>query len=290
MIHAFSDSGFPALEPKYAGGAPPTFDERVRRRIVDLALGRPKDYGFPFTRWSLRKLTHAILELKIVHAISPETVRRILLEAGVSHQRTKTWKESHDPLVEVKRRRILRLYRHPPPDGRVASLDELGPLNIQPVPGSCYARKRHPQRIPQMYHRTHGVRHMPAILDLKENKIDYRIRKRKTRVELLEFLRIYRALVPEGEKIYLIMDNFSPHLHRSIRTWARENGVVLVFTPTNASWLNRIECHFAPLREFVLRNSDYHSHAELTKPIIQYVRLTTNHEAISCIRKRVNVA
>lgn len=293
VIHAFNDAGFLSLEPHYAGGAPPLFEERVRGAIVDLALGRPKDYGFPFTRWSIRKLTHAVLELKIVGAISPESVRRILLEAGVSHQRTKTWKESHDPLFEVKRRRIMRLYRHPPSDGRVVCLDEFGPLNIQPVPGTCYARKRHPQRIPATYHRTHGVRQMLAILDLKENKIYYRIRERKTRVELLEFLKVYRAIVPREEKIYLIMDNFSPHLHHSIRKWARANGVVLVFTPTNASWLNRIECHFAPLREFVLRNSDYHSHAELAKAIFHYVRWRNahpNHEDILHIQKRVKVA
>jgi hypothetical protein len=66
--------------------------------------------------------------------------------------------------------------------------------------------------------------------------------------------------------------NFSPHLHKSIRKWARLNGVVLVLTPANSSWLNRVEYHFAPLREFVLNNSNYQSHEELAKAIRDYIR------------------
>jgi len=293
VIHAFNESGFLALEPKYAGGAPLVFQEDVRGKIVDLALCRPQDYGFPFTRWSLRKLANAAHERGIAPPMSGETVRRILQEAGVTHQRTKTWKESTDPLFEVKRRRILRIYRHPPSDGRVICLDEFGPLSIQPVPGSCFARRKHPQRLRATYHRPHGVRQMFCALDLKEDKIYYRIRERKTRAELLDFLKVIRLIVPAQEKIYLILDNFSPHIHHSIRKWARANGVVLIFTPTNASWLNRIECHFAALREFVFRNSDYRSHAELARAILAYVRWRNahpNHPEILRIQKRVKVA
>lgn len=293
VIHAFNESGFDSLDPAYNGGAPPVFTERVRGKIVDLALGRPKDYGFPFTRWSLRKLADAVIELGIVPSISHESVRTILQEADVSHQRTKTWKESTDPQFEAKRRRIMRLYRHPPSDGRVVCFDEFGPLNIQPVAGWCYAKRKHPQRVPATYRRTHGVRQLLALLDLKENRIYYRIRRRKTRIEVLEFLKMYRRIVPAGEKIYLILDNFSPHVHKNVRKWARANDVVLVFTPTNASWLNRIECHFAPLREFVLRNSNYGSHLELAKAIRAYVRWRNKHpndSKLLRLQKRVKVA
>lgn len=293
VIHGFNEGGFDSLEPKYDGGPKPTFTEEQRVKIVDLALGRPKDYGYPFTRWSLRKLARAAVERGIVKSITRETVRTILKEAGVSHQRTKTWKESKDPLFEAKRRRIKRLYKNPPSDGRVVCLDEFGPLNIRPWPGQCWARESHPQRVPATYRRTHGVRHMFAALDLSTNQLYYRIRKRKTRVELLSFLRTLRTAIPRNEKIYLVMDNFSPHVHKSIRKWARANGVVLVFTPTNSSWLNRIECHFAPLREFVLNNSNYQSHEELAKAICDYIRWRNrcpNDPDIIRLQKRVKVA
>lgn len=32
-----------------------------------------------------------------------------------------------------------------------------------------------------------------------------------------------------------------------------KNDIELVFLPTNASWLNRIECHFTALRKFAIR-------------------------------------
>jgi hypothetical protein len=37
----------------------------------------------------------------------------------------------------------------------------------------------------------------------------------------------------------------------------------LVPTPTSASHLSGIECHFRPLREFVLNVSDYSSHGQV---------------------------
>jgi hypothetical protein len=37
----------------------------------------------------------------------------------------------------------------------------------------------------------------------------------------------------------------------------QDNNVELVFTPTYASFLNRIECHFWAIGEFVVNNADY---------------------------------
>ena len=51
--------------------------------------------------------------------------------------------------------------------------------------------------------------------------------------------------------------DYGTHISDEARGWAKRNNVRLYFTPTNASWLNRIECHFGPLRKFALNNSDY---------------------------------
>jgi transposase len=59
------------------------------------------------------------------------------------------------------------------------------------------------------------------------------------------------------DRIYLIADNLSAHKIPDIRQWAAENNVELVFTPTYASFLNRIECHFWAIGEFVVNNADY---------------------------------
>ncbi len=69
----------------------------------------------------------------------------------------------------------------------------------------------------------------------------------------------------EGHRGHLILDNFSPHKVTEVQRWCRDSNVHLIWTPTNASWLNPIECHFGPVKEFVIRNSDYPDHRELRR-------------------------
>ena len=73
----------------------------------------------------------------------------------------------------------------------------------------------------------------------------------KPREHLLAALDLLTALRHRwpGEKLHLVMDNFSPHRHPTVRAWAAANDVELVFLPTYGSWLNWIEAEFAaPLR------------------------------------------
>lgn len=146
-------------------------------------------------------------------------------------------------------------------------LDEFGPLEIRPQLGENWVIK--PDLVPATYTRDQGIRHLIAFLDLTSNKIYGHIKKRKRWNELLHLLKYMRSLY-EG-KLYVILDNFSPHLKSEVITWCKENDIELVFLPTNASWLNRIECHFTALRKFAIRNSNYKSHAELASAIRRYI-------------------
>lgn len=151
-------------------------------------------------------------------------------------------------------------------------LDEFGPLELRPVGGATWSPKKKPDRNPATYTRSHGVRHMLACYDLESDKLYGSIQRRKRNHEVLAFLKTIRKRYPIKTRLYIVLDNFSPHLHHRVRKWARKNRVSLVFTPTNASWLNRIECHFGALRKFVLHNSDYQSHEELSDAIHRYIR------------------
>jgi transposase len=134
VIHAFNDSGFAALSPKWRGGRPRKFGPAARDQICRIAACKPTELGLPFTTWSLTKLVSYLAEHAWIRA-STETIRKILHEEGVSWQATKTWKASKDPDFVAKKTRILNLYDHPPADGRVICVDEFGPLNLQPRPG-----------------------------------------------------------------------------------------------------------------------------------------------------------
>ena len=60
VIHAFNDTGFAALDPKWSGGRPRTIGEQVRREICLLARCCPRDLGLAFSTWSLTKLAGAV--------------------------------------------------------------------------------------------------------------------------------------------------------------------------------------------------------------------------------------
>jgi transposase len=271
VIHDFNDIGFRALDPKWSGGRPKTISEQVRRQVRLIARCCPRDLGLPFSAWSLSKLAEHLVAAGVVASISREGVRQILRAGGVSWQATKTWKASSDPDFIPKMYRVLGLYDDPPADGRVICADEFGPLNLQPRPGHAWRPVGHPARLRATYHRYDGVRHMLAALDLATGKMIYRIRERKRWREFLSFLKILRARWP-GQKLYVIMDNYGPHQHPNVRTWAAGNDFEFVFLPTNASWLNWIEAEFAALRYFALNGTDHRSHAEQAEAIASYMR------------------
>ncbi|HEY9388420.1 MAG TPA: transposase [Mycobacteriales bacterium] len=119
--------------------------------------------------------------------------------------------------------------------------------------------------------RTGGVMHMLAALDLATGQIHYRIRHRKRHREFLDLLQTLRRRWPD-QKLHVVCDNFSPHRHPAVRSWAAANNVELVFLPTYASWLNWIETEFAAFRYFALNGTDHRSHTEQNAAIAAYIR------------------
>jgi transposase len=272
VIHAFNERGFDALDPKWSGGRPQTISERVREHIRLIARTSPADWNIAaLSTWSLAKLAAHLVERHVVATISRETLRRILRDGKVSWQTTTTWKASTDPDFIAKMHRVLALYDTPPTDGRVVCVDEFGPLNLMPRKGKAWRSAGRPRRLRATYNRYGGVMHMLAALDLATGKIYYRIRKRKRWREFLGLLKALRTRWP-GEKLYLVLDNFSPHKHTEVRTWAAANDIELVFLPTYGSWLNWIESEFAALRYFALNGTDHRTHAEQNAAIAAYVR------------------
>jgi hypothetical protein len=58
--------------------------------------------------------------------------------------------------------------------------------------------------------------------------------------------------LPTG-KLYLVCevcDNYGAHGKLEVTVWCAANDIELVYTPTNASWLNWIECEFTAIRYF----------------------------------------
>ncbi|GAA1233805.1 MULTISPECIES: IS630 family transposase [Streptomyces] len=216
-------------------------------------------------------LAEHLVKHKVTVAISRETLRRILRAGKVSWKTTTTWKASTGPEFIAQMHRILALYDTPPADGRVICVDEFGPLNLMPRKGKAWGAVRRPLRLRATYNRHNGVRHMLAALDLATGKLYYRIRPCKRWREFLDLLKALRARWP-GEKLYVVLDNFSPNKHAKVRAWAAVHQVELAFLPTFGSWLNWIEAEFAALRYSALNGTDHRSHDEQNAAIAAYIR------------------
>jgi transposase len=67
------------------------------------------------------------------------------------------------------------------------------------------------------------------------------------------------------------MDNYGSHITAEVLAWAKEHNVRFYLTPTNGSWLNRIESQFTALKKFALQPSDYRSHEEQQAAIESYL-------------------
>lgn len=103
-VHRFNLSAFASFEqvpnPK---GRPPILKGKQLRELVDVALSSPLERGLPFSTWSVAKLAEYCRAKHLLPKVTDEWVRRLLRREGLSAQRIRTWKSSHDPHFDRKK-------------------------------------------------------------------------------------------------------------------------------------------------------------------------------------------
>ena len=140
-----------------------------------------------------------------------------------------------------------------------------------------WAPKGRPARLPANYHKTAGVRYFHGCYSLGEDRLWGVVRAGKSAANTLAALRSIRAARPDGDPIYVILDNLSAHKGPTIRAWAARHAVELDFTSTYASWADPIEPHFGSLRSFVIAGSDHANHVVLTRALQAHLRWRNAH-------------
>lgn len=188
----------------------------------------------------------------------------------------------------------------------VFCIDEFGPLNLMPHPGRQWAQRsggrKDPDHEPRRrrratYNRYGGVRHLFAALDLTRDRFYGHIKPAKRRTQFLEFCRYLRSLYRPEVRIAIVCDNFSPHLTtkkcQRVGIWAAANDVEIAYTPTNSSWLNRIEAQSTALRYFTLDGTDHATHKQQGSMIRRYIIWRNRHaddRRLRAVVDRANVA
>lgn len=103
-LQRFNTAGFVGFEQSsHPEGRPSEFTQSDLKLLQYIAQKRPTDVGLPFTQWSISKLHAYLVKQRHFPKVSPEWVRRQLHRAKISWQRTKTWKQSHDPQFKAKK-------------------------------------------------------------------------------------------------------------------------------------------------------------------------------------------
>jgi transposase len=261
VIHEFNERGMDSLRPRYRGGRPRRITTDQRQRIVSVAGARPDVQGVPLTRWSLPRLSIQLGKEGI--DVSARHLGTLLDEAGLSFQRTRTWKASPDPDYEEKAARILALCDEPPCEGPVVSFDQMGPVRLRPTAGAGWAPRGRPERQRADYNRRAGVH---------ADRLRVRLRPKRAGTDMLWFMHQIRLAYPARRTIYWIQDNLSANWVPPIRAYAAANRIELVPTPTYASYLNPIECHFSALTQFVVSNADYPNWEAFGYALANYTR------------------
>jgi transposase len=273
IIHRFNDYGINGITycPWFQGRSARVFTSDICDEIAAVALSSPIAL-IGMTQWSLDKLRQYLIEQKVIAHISIRWLGEILHRYGVRLRRTKTWKESTDPLFVRKFRAIRNLYRHRPANGRRLCIDEFGPLHLIPRHGH-YRKgpKQHHQRIRANYDRTKDIRHFLAFYDLETDRLYGRFTTHKTAKDFLSFLKWVRSRYPITQTLHMVMDNYGTHITDKVLAWAKDHNVRVYLTPTNGSWLNRIECQFTALKKFAMKPSDYRTHEEQQAAIESYL-------------------
>jgi transposase len=283
VIHRFNDHGIAGITwyPWFQVRSERVFTADICERIAEIALCSPIAL-IGMSQWSVPKLRLYLIEQNIIAHISIRWLGEILRRYKVRLRRTKTWKESTDPLFAQKYRAIRRLYRHRPANGRRLCIDEFGPLNLQPHHGHCHAGPgKRVDRLRATYNRKGGIRHFLAYYDLETDRLYGRFTDHKTGRDILSFLRWVRSRYPRWQKLHIVMDNYGPHITDQVRAWAKDHNIRFYLAPTNGSWLNRIESQFTALRKFALQPSDYRSHEEQEAAIESYLTWRNGSRDIS---------
>ena len=103
-VRRFNASGFASFEQvSNPRGRPPILKAEQLRELVDVALSSPAERGLPFSNWSVPKLAEYCRRKRLLPEVTDEWVRRLLRREGLTAQRVRTWKTSHDPAFDRKK-------------------------------------------------------------------------------------------------------------------------------------------------------------------------------------------
>ena len=232
------------------------------RKVVERVCQAPAK---GLSRWSVRTLAQ---HLKMPFA----TVGRILREQKLYPHRLRTLTFSPDPQFGEKLLKVVAPL-HEPTAERSGALH--GRKNRHPSARSdatyVILASKKPRSWTNEYVR-HGTRTVLASLDITTGKVIAHVRKRRTSKDFLAFMDSVVKEYPD-QRLYVVLDNLNTHTNDTAREWLEANPQVSFhYTPTQASWVNLIECFFSILTRQGLQQAVHKSVQELERFLKDFIQ------------------
>ena len=160
-------------------------------------------------------------------------------------------------------------------------------MELKPIGGVAWARRKRPLRRRATYRRLKGTEQFLGFYDVHMDCLSGIFRRQKRLPDLFDAFRRLRACYP-NKQLFVIMDNLhNIHDHPRFLSFLRRLRIHPVFTPTEASWLNLIEAHFGVLKRFTLANTDDLEHTVRRRRIYRYLRY--RHKKLGKLRHPLNL-
>jgi len=265
----FAREGLAGLGDKARRGPARKYGAATGRRILAL-LEEPPPKGY--ARWTGPLIAAALGD------VHEQQVWRFLRAQKIALAGRKSWCESNDPEFVAKAADVVGLYMAPPENAIVICVDEKPSIQaLERAQG--YLKLPSGRTLTGHSHdyKRNGTSTLFAAFEVATGKVIAAHKKRRRRVEFLDFMNDIVAAYPDTA-LHVVLDNLNTHKPKNDCWLKRHPKVQFHFTPTRASWLNQVEIWFSILEGQSLHGASFTSVHELRKHIDAFIQVY-NHNA-----------
>jgi len=258
----YAREGLAGLAERAGRGRKRRYTEETGRRILAL-LDQPPPKGY--ARWTGPLIAAALGD------VHEQQVWRFLRAQKIDLAGRKSWCESSDPEFAAKAADVVGLYLAPPENAVVICVDEKPSIQaLERAQG--YLKLPNGRALTGHSHdyKRNGTSTLFAAFEVATGKVTAAHKKRRRRIEFLDFMNDIVAAYPDQE-IHVVLDNLNTHKPKNDRWLKRHPNVHFHFTPTRASWLNQVEIWFSILEAQSLHGASFISVAQLRAHIDAFI-------------------
>jgi transposase len=255
-------------------GRPQQISPVQRAQVVALACLEPIAKGLHITNWSSEDLARQAVDDRILPAISPATVRRILHDVNLQPHRTRYWKTARlDAQFKERAEQVLWCYANAARLAErgiwVVCADEIPTFQVlernpirRAIPGSIEQQ--------EFDYTRHGTANLLVFLVVHSGLMELAFLEKNDHQHYLPELELFRQHHKELRGVFLIQDGGPSHVAGGTqRYFANSQGWWKPrFTPANASWLNQAEILIHAFKYYYLNRDSRKSQEEFRTHVL----------------------